>query len=123
MGAHQDPLQRAVVGIVAVMCALLNGAFDALIGIDIHCDILLFYMMLLLSPECKKSCKKSCRSAALKAISFFGFDFQMIFNRPSSALLDLDAVNQIYRAAIGINVPRYPIGADGDHQGAKFHLI
>ena len=42
MGADQDPLQGAVVGIGAVMCALLNGAFDALVCVAIHKSFLLF---------------------------------------------------------------------------------
>ena len=36
MGTHQNPVQRAVVLGVAVVCAGLNGTFDALIGMAIH---------------------------------------------------------------------------------------
>ena len=36
MGAHQDPVQGAVVLGVAVICAGLYGAFDALVGMMIH---------------------------------------------------------------------------------------
>ena len=36
MGAHQDPVQGAVVGAVAVVGALGNGALDALVGVAIH---------------------------------------------------------------------------------------
>ena len=36
VGTHQNPIQRAVVLAVAVICALLNGAFDALICVAIH---------------------------------------------------------------------------------------
>ena len=36
MGTHQDPLQGAVVSAVAVVCALRNGALDALVGIAAH---------------------------------------------------------------------------------------
>ena len=38
VGTHQDPVQRAVVLIVAVMGTLLNGTFDALVGVTIHSD-------------------------------------------------------------------------------------
>ena len=36
MSAHHNPLQRAVVGILAVVCALRNGALDALVGVAVH---------------------------------------------------------------------------------------
>ena len=36
VGAHKDFVQRAVVCVVAVVCALANGAFDALVGIFVH---------------------------------------------------------------------------------------
>ena len=36
VGAHQDPVQRAVVLVLAVVCTLLHGAFDALVGMTIH---------------------------------------------------------------------------------------
>ena len=36
VGTHQDPVKRAVVLTVAVVCALLNGAFDGLVGMTIH---------------------------------------------------------------------------------------
>jgi hypothetical protein len=42
VGTHQDPLQGAVIRIFAMVCALLNGAFDALIGMAAHIRILLF---------------------------------------------------------------------------------
>ena len=42
MGAHQDSVQRAVVCVVAVVCAGLDGAFDALIGLFVHAVFLLF---------------------------------------------------------------------------------
>ena len=41
MGAHQDPVQRAVVLVLAVVCALLDGALDALICMVVHIDFLL----------------------------------------------------------------------------------
>ena len=36
VGAHQNTVQRTVVFAVAVVSALLDSAFDALIGIAIH---------------------------------------------------------------------------------------
>jgi len=36
VGAHQNPVQRAVVLVLAVICTLLDGAFDALVGMTIH---------------------------------------------------------------------------------------
>ena len=39
MGTHQDAVQGAVVGAVAVVSALLHGALDALIGIFVHFDL------------------------------------------------------------------------------------
>jgi hypothetical protein len=43
VGTHQDSLQRAVVGVVAVVSAGLDGAFDALVGIAVHGHFLLFF--------------------------------------------------------------------------------
>jgi hypothetical protein len=37
MGAHQNAVQGAVVFAVAVVCALLNSTFDALVGFAVHC--------------------------------------------------------------------------------------
>ena len=48
MGAHQDALQRAVICFVTMMCALMNGAFDALVSIAIHGSFLLLSVMFLL---------------------------------------------------------------------------
>ena len=42
VGAHQNLVQGTVVGAVAMVCALLNGAFDALVCIVIHIVILLY---------------------------------------------------------------------------------
>ena len=39
---HQNTVQRAVVLAIAMVCAGLNGAFDALIGIIVHVFFLLF---------------------------------------------------------------------------------
>ena len=43
MGTHQDTVQRAVVLIVAVISAGLNGAFDALVCIVVHKNSLLLF--------------------------------------------------------------------------------
>ena len=45
MGTHQDPVQRAVVLILAVVSALLDGAFDALVCMTVHG----FFLLLLIS--------------------------------------------------------------------------
>ena len=42
MGAHQDPVQRAVVFILAMVSALLDSTFDAFICVTVHKEILLF---------------------------------------------------------------------------------
>ena len=42
VGAHQNLVQRAVVLVLAVVCAVLNGTFDALVGVVVHLKILLF---------------------------------------------------------------------------------
>ncbi len=36
MSTNQNTLQSAVVAVSAVVCALMNGAFDALVSIGIH---------------------------------------------------------------------------------------
>ena len=41
MGAHQNAVQRTVVLVLAVVCALLDGAFDALVSVTVHCCFLL----------------------------------------------------------------------------------
>ena len=43
VGAHKDSIQRAVVGIAAVVCALLDGAFDALVCILVHVNLPPFF--------------------------------------------------------------------------------
>ena len=42
VSAHQDTVQRAVVLGVAVVSALLDGAFDALVGVAVHIHDLLY---------------------------------------------------------------------------------
>ena len=43
MGTHLDPVQGAVVGILAVMGALGNGALDALVCVTVHFFFLLLF--------------------------------------------------------------------------------
>ena len=50
VSTNQNALQRAVVSFVAVMCALMDSTFDALICIAVHALILLFSVMLLVYP-------------------------------------------------------------------------
>ena len=38
MGTYQDAVQGAVVLAVTVMCTLLNGTFNGLVGVTIHSD-------------------------------------------------------------------------------------
>ena len=47
MGAHQDPVQRAVVLLTAVVCALANSAFNALVCVTVHSFFLLLFVMVL----------------------------------------------------------------------------
>jgi len=42
MGANQDPVQRTVVLVLAVVCALLDGTFNALVCVTVHALFLLF---------------------------------------------------------------------------------
>ena len=43
MSTHKDSIQGAVVGAAAVVCALLDGAFDALVCILVHVDLPPFF--------------------------------------------------------------------------------
>ena len=36
MGTYQNTVQSAVVAVCAVVCALMNGALDALVGVAVH---------------------------------------------------------------------------------------
>ena len=46
VGAHQNAVQRAVVCGVAMVCAGLDGAFDALVCVFVHGSYLLFWILL-----------------------------------------------------------------------------
>ena len=41
VGAHHDLIQRAVVLLFTVMCTLVDGAFDGLVGMAVHSNSLL----------------------------------------------------------------------------------
>ena len=41
VGAHQNAVQRAVVLVLTVVCALLDGALDTLVGMTVHFHFLL----------------------------------------------------------------------------------
>ena len=43
VGTNHNTFQGAVVCLVAVMCALLNGTFDALVSIAVHSPFLLLF--------------------------------------------------------------------------------
>ena len=43
VGAYLDLLQRAVVGIITVVCALGNGALNALVCVTVHSQFLLLF--------------------------------------------------------------------------------
>ena len=55
MGANQDPLQGAVIGILAVMLALLDSTLNALVCMGIHSVFLLIHVMLLSCPQTGKT--------------------------------------------------------------------
>ena len=57
VGAHQDPVQRTVVLAGAVMCALLNGAFNALVCVTVHIVFLLCLVSQIVWPRETKSCR------------------------------------------------------------------
>lgn len=44
VGTYQDTIQRAVVLAVAMVCALLNGAFNALVCVTIHIPSSFFWI-------------------------------------------------------------------------------
>ena len=57
VGTDQDLVQSAVVLVLAVVCALLNGALDALIGIAVHHNhfLLLFWFGSSIALQTKNS--------------------------------------------------------------------
>ena len=59
MGTYHDSLQRAVVSLLAVMCALGNSTFDAFVCMTIHDPFLLYLNSSIVSVENNESCRKS----------------------------------------------------------------
>jgi hypothetical protein len=51
VSTYQNPLQRAVVGILTVICALRNGTFDALVCMAAHSQFLLFVDSAIVFPQ------------------------------------------------------------------------
>ena len=43
VGANLDPIQRAVILILAVVCALGNGTLNALVCVTVHSEFLLLF--------------------------------------------------------------------------------
>ena len=56
VSTNQDPIQGAVVCLLAVMLALLNSTLNALVCMTIHGIILLFFVMGLACPKTAKTC-------------------------------------------------------------------
>lgn len=50
MGADQNPVQRAVICLIAMVGTLLDSAFDALVCILVHRSFLLLSVMVLVWP-------------------------------------------------------------------------
>ena len=51
MGTHQDSVQRTEILLAAVVCALGDGAFNALVCVTAHVFLLLLSVMGLVCPE------------------------------------------------------------------------
>ena len=68
VGAHQNPIQGAVIFGIAVIGTLLDGAFDALIGLAAHGVFLLLFGFTDSMPRGKEEIRKnfsfSCNYAA-----------------------------------------------------------
>jgi hypothetical protein len=58
VSTYQNPLQRAVVGILTVICALRNGTFDALVCMAAHSQFLLFVDSAIVFPPFQKKTKE-----------------------------------------------------------------
>ena len=58
MGAYQNPVQRAVVFSVAVVCALGNGALNALVGVAFHIDLPPSFEYTIVCPKKGNPCGK-----------------------------------------------------------------
>ena len=51
VGAHQNLVQRAVVLVLAVVCAVPDGTFNTLVGVVVHLKILLFIWFVCSMPD------------------------------------------------------------------------
>ena len=58
MGAHQNLVQRAVVLVLAVVCAVPDGTFDTLVGVVVHLKILLFIWFVCSMPDFPQAIRK-----------------------------------------------------------------
>ena len=58
MGAHQNLVQRAVVLVLAVVCAVPDGTFDTLVGVVVHLKILLFIWFVCSMPDFPRAIRK-----------------------------------------------------------------
>ena len=58
VGAHQNLVQRAVVLVLAVVCAVLNGTFDTLVSVVVHLKILLFIWFVCSMPDFPQAIRK-----------------------------------------------------------------
>ena len=58
VGAHQNLVQRAVVLVLAVVCAVLNGTFDTLVSVVVHLKILLFVWFVCSMPDFPQAIRK-----------------------------------------------------------------
>ena len=58
VGAHQNLVQRAVVLVLAVVCAVPDGTFDTLVGVVVHLKILLFIWFVCSMPDFPQAIRK-----------------------------------------------------------------
>ena len=58
VGAHQNLVQRAVILVLAVMCAVPDGTFDTLVGVVVHLKILLFIWFGCSMPDFPQAIRK-----------------------------------------------------------------
>ena len=67
VGAHQNPVQRAVVLGIAMVCAGLDGTLNALIGVVVHGSLLLFNEFGISMSGVRKTIHTNCSN-----IDFYG---------------------------------------------------
>ena len=80
VSAHQDAVQGAEVLSVAVICAGLNGAFDALVCIGVHIrSLLIFEIAVIMACKCK-----NMRRFSFAAIDFFRIAMYNICENPKT---------------------------------------